>query len=122
MKIGSVLWQSVTSPAFKMFEFIGCCIHRHNVQRSLKRSIIIGDGRDAIRYYENGRSVRVEAELMHGPGLGRLVYRNCPLKWDQTQVALTLQEKENVFHEVCKYFDGKGIKWQFSDADAKHWK
>ena len=70
--------------------------------------------RDDFRYYENGRWTTVLGELMSGStGVDRVIYRQCPLKWNDTGETLTAAEREKVFQKVGEHLDQSGIKWKF---------
>ena len=101
-----------------LFKRLGCYIHKRNLRRSFARTIVTGRGRDAVRYYENGRSVTVEAELMSGRDLDRLIYRQRPLNWDDTGEILTSEERRRVFEMVSEHFNRKNVRWRFSDANS----
>ncbi len=101
-----------------LFKQLRCFIHKRNLLRSFARPIITGRGRDAVRYYENGRSVTVKAELMSGHNVDRLIYRHYPLKWDDTGEMLSSEDSRRVFRKICQHFDRKNVRWQFSDANS----
>jgi hypothetical protein len=51
---------------------------------------------------------------MSGRDLDRLIYRQCPLKWEDTGEVLASEERERVLQKVCAHFDSKNIRWKFS--------
>lgn len=84
---------------------------------------VIGGGRDSFRYYEKGRWTTVVAEMMPGSTeIDKVIYRRCPMKWNDTGESLTEAEREKVFQTVGAYFDEKKMRWKFSDATAPNWK
>jgi hypothetical protein len=94
---------------------IGRFLDKRRRKKSFKRPVICGHGRDALRYYENGHYVVVEAELMCGD-LDRLVFRNCPLKWDDSGELLTEAEAEQVMRLFCAELDRNKIRWAFGGS------
>jgi hypothetical protein len=110
-----------------MLNKISSFFEKRRLQKSFAKLFVRAYGRDTFRYYENGRSVNVNAELMTGStGIDRVIYHQCPLKWNDTGQALTTEEREKVFQKVVAYFDEAGIKWKFSDAspasyDGNQW-
>jgi hypothetical protein len=73
--------------------------------------------RDAFRYYENGRWVTVDGELLSGRnGVDRLIYRRSPLKWNDAGDILTKEDQEKVLKAVGEYLDRSGSTWKSSDA------
>jgi hypothetical protein len=113
MSAGVRIWRLVTKPLFKLLDALGSKIHEKNLRRSFKHPIVRGCGRDSVRLYENGRSVIVSCELMSGrTGVDRVIYRDCPLKWDDTGKPLAPEEKDHVFRTVGDYFDSKGVRWK----------
>lgn len=102
---------------FSPLDTLASLLKKRHLRQSFKNPIITGCGRDALRYYENGRSVRVEAELMSGAGdCDRLIYRRWPLKWDDTAEPLTPDEQKHLFQRVCDHLDRKRVRWKFSDV------
>ena len=100
-----------------LFSKLANAIDRRNRKMSYTRPVIRGRGRDAFSFYENGRSVRVEAELMaRSSGVDRIVYRDCLLKWDDDGKPLNPAQRERVLQEVGKFLDRKGVKWKFGDV------
>ena len=90
---------------------------KRRLRQSFTRSLVAVNDRDSFRYYENGRWVTVEAELMSGRAdVERVIYRTCPLKWNDAGEPLTPGERESVFQKVGEYFDRSGIKWKFDDG------
>jgi len=88
-------------------------LKKRHLLRSYEHPVVVGAGRDALRYYEGGRSVYVYAELLMGE-YDRLLSKNCILKWDDNGVNLTPEERERVFKVVCDYLNKKKIKWKFA--------
>jgi hypothetical protein len=60
----------------------------------------------------------VAGELMSGRAdVDRVIYRQCPLMWNDTCQTLTADEGERVFQKVGEHFDRAKIKWKFIDAN-----
>jgi len=95
---------------------------KERLQRSYTSPVIVGHLRDSFRYYENGRWVTVSGELMAGHDPQRVIFRNCPLKWNDSGPPLTSGEREKVFRKIGEYLDGKKVSWEFSDAVSETWK
>ena len=114
MTTGQKVWRAVVEP---VFHEIFSLVEKRRLRQSFARIIILGYGRDSLRYYENGRWVTVEAELMCGRAdVDRVVYRGCPLKWNDAGELLTPDQREKLFQKVGEYLDEAKIKWKFSDA------
>jgi hypothetical protein len=87
------------------------------LRQSFARPVVRCYQRDAFRYYENGRWVTVDGELMSGcADVERVIFRRCPLKWNDTGEALTTEERAKVFQKVGEHLDKSGIKWKFDDG------
>jgi len=59
---------------------------------------------------------------MAGHDPQRVIFRNCPLKWNDSGPPLTSGEREKVFRKIGEYLDGKKVSWEFSDAVSETWK
>lgn len=92
------------------------------LQRSYERPVVSVHLRDSFRYYEKGRWTTVSGELMAVRDPERIIYRNCPMKWNDTGEPLTAAEREYVFHAVGEHLNRSKIRWRFSDATAPNWK
>jgi hypothetical protein len=100
-----------------MFNRLGAFLEKRRLRESFSRPFVRGHGRDSFRYYENGHWVTLEAELMSGrTGIDRVIYRRCPLKWDDSGEDLTPGEKEKVFRVLTDMLDREKVRWAFSDA------
>jgi len=92
-------------------------LEERRLRQSFSRPVIRCYQRDAFRYYENGRWVTVEGELMSGRAeIERVIYRQCPLKWNDIGKALTTEERDRVLRKVGEHLDESGIKWRFNDG------
>ena len=90
---------------------------RRRLRQSFAEPLVRCYQRDAFRFYENGHWVTVEGELMSGStGVDRIIYRQYPLRWNDTGEALTVEERERVLHKVAEHLDRAGIRWKFDDA------
>lgn len=97
----------------KLFSFR----EERTLRQSFVKPVVRCYQRDAFRYYENGRWVTVEGELMSGRAdVERVIYRQCPLKWNDTGQALTAEERAKVFQKVGDHLDQSGVKWKFDDG------
>ena len=106
-------WRTVVEPAMDaVFGPIGRFLDRRRRKKSFQRPVICGHGRDALRYYENGHYVVVEAELEFGD-LDRLIFRRYPLKWDDSRELLNEAEEERVMQKFCAELDRNKIRWKF---------
>lgn len=102
-----------------MFGWLDARRERKLLQQSYASPIVRIHFRDSFRYYENGRWVAVSGELMSGStGIDRLIYRQGPLKWNDTDALLTPEEAEKVFQKVGEHLDKSKIRWKFSDASS----
>jgi hypothetical protein len=75
------------------------------IRQSYTHLLVAANDRDSFRYYEKGRWVTIEVELMLGPDFERLIYRCAPMKWNDVGADLTPDERENVFQQVTQYFN-----------------
>ena len=84
---------------------------KRRLSRSLLSPITRPYRRDSFRYYENGRSVTIYAEMMFGQ-IHRVIDRSSSLKWSDTQSELTAPERERVFESLLEYFKRRKIRWK----------
>ena len=84
---------------------------KRRLSRSLVSPIIRPYRRDSFRYYENGRSVTIYAEMMFGQ-FHRVIDRSCSLKWNDTQTELMVPEREKIFASLLEYFRRRKIRWK----------
>jgi len=112
------VWNVVTRPIFNMFDMLNVVKEKRRLRRSHINPIVRQNRRDSVKYYENGRSVTVGAELTSGRDFDRMIYRQCPLKWDDAGATLTPEEKGRVFQTIGAHFDCKKVGWKFSDASC----
>jgi hypothetical protein len=119
MTHGLKLWRQFVEPAFDaVFGPMGKFLDRRRRKKSFRQPVICGHGRDALRYYENGHYVVIEAELTFGyGGSGRLIYRDCPLKWDDNQKRFSEVEAKRVIQVLCEQLDRRGVRWKFAGVD-----
>jgi hypothetical protein len=118
MTTGLKIWRLVTKPLFALIDGLGSNLHTKNLRQSFDHPVISG-GRDSFRYYERGHWTTVSGELMSGStGVDRIIYRRCPMKWNDTGEPLTEAEKEKAFQAVGEYLDKKKVRWKFSDAGS----
>jgi hypothetical protein len=115
MTQGLKFWRTVVEPTMDaVFGPIGGFLDKRRRKKSYERPVICGHGRDALRYYENGRFVVVEAELTCGDGYsGRLIYRCYPLSWNDSHEVLSEAEAERVFRNLCAELDRRKVRWTF---------
>jgi hypothetical protein len=52
----------------------------------------------------------------------RIIYRHCPMKWNDAGEMLTSIERDKVFQKVGEHLDKRKVRWKFSDAGAENWK
>jgi hypothetical protein len=84
---------------------------RRRLRRSLSSSFYAGVGRDLYRYYQDGRSVNIYAELMLKPN-GVQIYRQV-LKWNDNGDVLSAAKQNEVLSGFCDYLDQKKVRWEF---------
>jgi hypothetical protein len=101
----------------RVFDRLETAKERRLLQRSIAHPFVRCYQRDDFKYFDKGRSVLVSGELMTSRDPQRIIYRRCPLVWEQSGQPLTSDEREQVFRCVGQYLDRKKIKWAFSDAD-----
>ncbi|MEI7709103.1 MAG: hypothetical protein WCI76_00105 [bacterium] len=82
------------------------------LSQSFIKPLIIIQGRDSYRYYENGRFVTIGTEMMQGGILDRRIYRTDALRWNDKEEILTNEEKDKVLRKITDHFSEKGIKWE----------
>jgi len=104
-----------------MFGWFGTRREKKLLQQSYANPIIRIHFRDSFKYYENGRWVTVSGELMASHDPQRVIFRHCPLKWDDSGPPLTPNERERVFQKVGEHLDERKVSWKFSDAVAENW-
>jgi len=112
---GLALWRKALRAVFGPLERR---IEQRRVRESFSRPLVVGYGRDAVKFFENGRSVVVEAELMAGE-VDRQLYRSSHLKWSDSGAELSPVERGNVFQHVCADFDRRKVRWRFYDDSAQ---
>ena|ERR1700678_2532075 len=88
---------------------------KRRLRRSFEAPFITGTGRDAYRYYENGRFVEIYVEMMLGPTAKRIHRQD--LKWSDSGETLTAEKNAYVLTRLCEYFDRRRIKWEFFGSD-----
>ena len=116
MKRSLKTWRTVGEPAMDaVFGPIGNFLDRRRRKNSFQKPVICGHGRDALRYYENGDFVVIEAELMCGD-LDRLILRSHPLKWEVSGELLGDAKAELVMQKFCHELDRKKIRWKFGGS------
>jgi hypothetical protein len=123
MTVGLKIWRVATKPLFRFFDKIAAHREQKNLQRSFARPVVECCSRDSFKYYEKGRWTMVSGELMSGgTGVDRILYRRCPMKWNDTAEPLTEAERERVFQAVGEHLDKSKVRWEFNDAAAPGWK
>ena len=123
MTLGLQIWRAATRPLFGFFEKIAARREQRNLQRSFAKPVVECYSRDSFKYYEKGRWTMVSGELMSGStGIARIIYRRCPMKWNDGGEPLTEAERDRVFQAVGEYLDMGKIRWEVSDASAPNWK
>jgi hypothetical protein len=84
---------------------------RRRLRRSFEAPFFSGAGRDLYRYYENGRSIDIYAELMLGPNEVRIHRQN--LKWNDDDHALSATRQSEVLSKFCNYLDQQKVRWEY---------
>jgi hypothetical protein len=112
-------WRTFLLPTVDaVFGPIGRLLDKRRRKKSFRRPVNCGHGRDALKYYEHGRSVVTQAELSCGyGGSGRLIYRNYSLKRDDNHEQLSEAEAERVIQSLCAELDRKNVRWQCVDVN-----
>lgn len=106
------VWRRVLNATFGPLER---SLEAWRLRQSYAAPVVCGAGRDRMRYYSQGRSVDVQAELMVGP-VERRIYRSQHLKWRDTGANLSDAEARQVLDAVCRHFDSRKVKWEFWPA------
>lgn len=83
---------------------------RERLAQSFSGPFFAATGRDTICYYENGRSVPINAELMHHP-VDRRIHRQV-LKWNDTGEELSVDQQAKILSDFTRYLDEHGITWE----------
>ena len=111
MTRGLRFWRRFVEPACDAaFGPLGRFLDKRRRKASFQRPVISGHGRDALRYYEQGHYVVIQAELMYGD-LERLVFPNRTLKWDGVEAPLADEEAARVMRSFCAELDRQKIRW-----------
>ena len=84
---------------------------RRHLRQSMSSPFVRPYFRDSFRYYEEGRSVTISAEMLLGP-IQRVVYRSRPLRWSDTKSELSASERKRVFDALDTYFVAHHITWK----------
>jgi hypothetical protein len=90
---------------------------KNRLQQSFKYPVVAANDRDSFRFYENGRWVTLEAELMCGE-LDRQIYRGRPLRWNDSAEILTPEEEDRIFRKLCEHFDQRKVRWKFYEVSS----
>ena len=114
MKSGLKIWRASLNAVLGPLESF---LDKSRRKKSFERPVICGHGRGSLRYYENGRYVVIEAELMSGSSLDRRIHRSSILEWDDNRERLSDEDAVRVFQNLCDYLDQKNVRWKFSDVD-----
>jgi len=100
---------------FKPLFLLGFLLEQRAIRRSFVIPVVRCYQKDGFRYYENGRWTTVAGELMSAHSdVQRVIYRQCPLKWNDKDETLTAAEREKVFQKVAEHLNRSGIKWKFN--------
>jgi hypothetical protein len=108
------VWRRVLDAIFGPLER---SLEARRARQSYITPVICGAGRDRMRYYNHGRSVDVQAELLVGP-IERRIYRSQQLRWRDTGADLSDAEANKVIDAVCRHFDRRKVKWEFWPAQS----
>jgi hypothetical protein len=106
-----IIWRKLLFP----FEKLRSSREKGRLEKSWNGAFLGWHLRDSLRYYENGRSVTIWAELLARGKYQRMVARDPILKWDGNGKVLTQEEKQKVLRKFYGYFDQHKIRWVFSD-------
>jgi len=100
-----------------MLSKIDSFFEKRRLRKSFTKPFVRAYGRDTFRYYEHGRSVNLNAELMTGStGVDRVIYRQCPLNWNDTSEALTSEESERAYQILVEHFNRKKVRWKYYEG------
>jgi hypothetical protein len=80
------------------------------MRQSVRAPFFAGVGRDEIRYYGNGRSVSIHAEMQMGP-VQRRIYPQM-LKWRDSGLPLTDGEQSELMDSFFRFLASKSITWE----------
>ena len=97
-----------------MLSKIDSFFEKRRLAKSFAGPFVRAYGRDTFRYYQDGRSVDLNAELMTGStGIDRVIYKENPLKWNDTTEALTVEERERAYQELIGHFNRNKVRWKY---------
>jgi hypothetical protein len=106
-------WRAILNAVFGPVERF---LDKRRRKKSFRRPVICGHGRDALRYYENGHFVVIEAELMCSE-IDRKIWRSSVLKWDDSGERLSEADAARVVHNLCGHLDHGKVRWKFGDTN-----
>lgn len=78
-------------------------------RRSWEAPVLQG-GRDGVRYFKNGRSAFVCAELVSP---GRTVYQDQLKRWDDGNL-IEEPERREILSAVCEWYSRRGEAWRLA--------
>ena len=88
-------------------------------QKRLRQSFnhpILYSRREFLVYYENGRSTVINSDFALGNSdLDLVIYRNTPLKWQDTGALLSPEESDTVYSKLPDLLASKNIRWAYSE-------
>ena len=91
---------------------------RKFLARSMTVPVVVGNGRDALRVYDLGRSVTVEALLCTGE-VQREFIENEQLRWDKGGARLTHEETGRGMEIVFEDLGKRGIAWRMLSSPSR---
>jgi hypothetical protein len=101
----------------RFFAGIDSAIEQRRIRESFNYPIIKRAGREALMYYENGRSTAITCDLALGcRDVDLLVYNTKPLKWRDSGELLTPEESEKVYSTLPDLLASKNIRWAYSET------
>jgi len=90
---------------------------KRRLRRSFGKPFVAGTGRGEYVYYENGRSVQMDTELMRGPNQIRIYLHD--LKWKDNGEILTATKHAEVLTKLCEYFDKHKLTHAFYSPEER---
>jgi hypothetical protein len=114
MSFKTQFWRATVG---RFFRWVDSIVEQKYTRESFRHPIVRRTGREALMYYEDGRSTTITCDLALGRNdLDLLVYWKAPLRWRGTKELLTPEESERVYSKLPSLLDAKKIRWAYSET------